>query len=88
MKRNRFTENQIVSILKEAESGISVPELSRRYGVGQSTLYKWRSKYGGMEVSDIKRLKDLEDENRKLKEMYANLSLKHQMLEDLIQKKP
>ena len=87
MKRNRFTENQIVSILKEAESGISVPELCRKYGVGQSTLYKWRSKYGGMEVSDIKRLKDLEDENRKLKEMYANLSLKHQMLEDLVQKK-
>ena len=87
MKRNRFTENQIVNILKEADSGISVPELSRKYSVGQSTLYKWRSKYGGMEVSDIKRLKDLEEENRKLKEMYANLSLKHQMLEDLVQKK-
>ena len=74
-------------MLKEAESGIPVPEICRKYGIGQSTFYKWRSKYGGMEVSDVKRLKELEEENRKLKDMFATLSLKHSMLEDIIAKK-
>ncbi|OCG75138.1 transposase, partial [Gilliamella sp. Nev6-6] len=72
----KMTEHQIVAILKEAEAGIPVKELCRKYGMGNSTFYKWREKYGGMETSDIKRLKELEAENRKLKQMFAELSLK------------
>ena len=82
----RKTESQIVAILKEAEAGLSVPEICRQYGIGQSTFYKWREKYGGMEASDVKRLKELEEENRRLKQMYAELSLKSQMLADIIKK--
>ena len=82
----RMTETQIVSILKEAEAGISAKELCRKYGVASSTFYKWKSKYGGMEVTDVKRLKELEEENRRLKQMYADLSLKAQMQEDIIKK--
>lgn len=87
MSKRRLTETQIVALLKEAESGIAVPELCRRHGVGQSTFYKWRSKYGGMDASDIRRLKELEDENARLKKMYAELSLKHEMLEEIVTKK-
>jgi len=87
MSKPRFTETQIVALLKEAENGIAVPELCRRHGVGQSTFYKWRSKYGGMDASDIRRLKELEDENARLKKMYAELSLKHEMLEEIVTKK-
>lgn len=83
---NRFTESQIVAFLKEAEAGVTVPELCRRHGIGQSTFYKWRSKYGGMEASDVRRLKELEEENRRLKQMYAELSLKSQMQEEIIKK--
>ncbi|WP_141672896.1 MULTISPECIES: transposase, partial [unclassified Gilliamella] len=75
----KMTEHQIVAILKEAEAGIPVKELCRKYGMGNSTFYKWREKYGGMETSDIKRLKELEAENRKLKQMFAELSLKSQL---------
>jgi putative transposase len=82
----RLTESQIVAILKEAESGIPLPELCRRHGIGQSTFYKWRSKYGGMEASDVRRLKELEEENRRLKQMYADLSLKSRMQEEIIKK--
>ena len=82
----RLTESQIVGILKEAEAGIPVPELCRKHAIGSSTFYKWRSKYGGMEASDVKRLKELEEENRQLKQMYANLSLKSQMQEEIIKK--
>ena len=82
----RLSESQIVGILKEAESGIPVPELCRKYAIGNSTFYKWRSKYGGMEASDVKRLKELEEENRRLKQMYADLSLKSQMQEEIIKK--
>lgn len=82
----RLTESQIVSILKEAEAGMRVPELCRTYGIGQSTFYKWRSKYGGMEISDVRRLKELEEENRRLKQMYADLSLKSRMQEEIIKK--
>ncbi|MWP62915.1 transposase [Gilliamella sp. Pas-s25] len=77
---------QIVSILKEAEEGIPVKELCRKYGMGNSTFYKWREKYGGMETSDIKRLKELEAENRKRKQMFAELSLKSQLQEEIIKK--
>ncbi|OCG57451.1 transposase [Gilliamella sp. Fer4-1] len=82
----KMTEHQIVAILKEAEAGILVKELCRKYGMGNSTFYKWREKYGGMETSDIKRLKELEDENRKLKQMFAELSLKSQLQEEIIKK--
>lgn len=82
----RMNESQIVAILKEAEVGIPVKELCRRYGIGNSTFYKWREKYGGMEASDVRRLKELEEENRRLKQMYAELSLKSQMQEDIIKK--
>ncbi|MDH3381033.1 MAG: transposase [Gammaproteobacteria bacterium] len=82
----RLTESQIVGILKEAESGIPVPEVCRNHGVGQSTFYKWRSKYGGMEASEVRRMKELEDENRRLKQMYADLSLKSRMQEEIIKK--
>jgi putative transposase len=82
----KMTEHQIVAILKEAEAGISVKELCRKYGIGNSTFYKWRDKYGGMETSDIKRLKELEAENRKLKQMFAELSLKSQLQEEIIKK--
>jgi putative transposase len=80
----KMTEHQIVSILKEAEAG--VPVLCRKYGMGNSTFYKWREKYGGMEASDMKRLKELEAENRKLKQMFVELSLKSQLQEEIIKK--
>tara|TARA_B000000441_G_C21626844_1_gene280978 strand:- start:256 stop:570 length:315 start_codon:yes stop_codon:yes gene_type:complete len=82
----RKTESQIVAILKEADAGLSVPEICRKYGVAQSTFYKWREKYGGMEASDVKRLKELEEENRRLKQMYADLSLHAKMQEEVIKK--
>lgn len=82
----RKTESQIVAILKEAEAGMPVKDLCRKYGIGNSTFYKWREKYGGMEASDVRRLKELEEENRRLKQMYAELSLKSQMQEDIIKK--
>ena len=82
----RKTESQIVAILKEAEVGVCVQDICRQHGVAQSTFYKWREKYGGMESSDVKRLKELEEENRRLKQMYADLSLKSQMQADIIKK--
>ena len=81
-----MTESQIVAILKEAEAGMLVKDICRKYGIGNSTFYKWREKYGGMEASDVRRLKELEEENRRLKQMYAELSLKSQMQEDIIKK--
>jgi len=87
MKRSRFTAHQIVKILKEAEAGIPVNDLSRQYGFGQSTFYKWKAKYGGLEASELKHLKELEEENRRLKQMYANLSLEQQALKDIVEKK-
>mgnify|MGYP001384306178 FL=1 len=81
-----MTESQIVAILKEAEAGMPVKDICRKYGIGNSTFYKWREKYGGMEASDVRRLKELEEENRRLKQMYAELSLKSQMQEDIIKK--
>lgn len=82
----RMTESQIVAILKEAESGIPAKDICRKYGVASSTFYKWKEKYGGMEASDVKRLKELEEENRKLKQMYADVSLTLKMQEEIIKK--
>jgi len=87
MKRSRYSEEQIIRILKEAEIGLPLLDLCRKYGVGKSTFYKWRSKYGGLAVSDIRRLKALEAENRRLKQMYAELSLEHQVLKEIVEKK-
>ena len=87
MKRSRFTETQIIGILKEVEKGMTVAEVCRRHDVSQSTYFKWKSKYGGMEAADIRRLKELEAENSKLKRMYADLSLECHALKDLIEKK-
>ena len=87
MKKSKFTETQIVNILKEAEAGISVDELSRKHGFSKSTFYKWKAKYSGMDTSALKRLKELETENQRLKQMYADLSLEHKALKDIVQKK-
>ena len=87
MKRKRFSETQIVNILKEAEAGIPVEALSRKHGFSKSAFYKWKAKYSGMDASALKRLKELEEENRRLKQMYADLSLEHQALKDIVQKK-
>ena len=87
MKRARFSETQIVNILKEAEAGVEVAELCRHYGFSRSAFYKWKAKYGGLDVNQLKRLKELEAENRKLKEMYAELSLEHKFLKDVLEKK-
>ena len=87
MKRIKFSESQIIKILKEYESGRDVKDLSREYGISRATIYNWRKKYSGMETSQLKRLKDLEDENRRLKRMYADLSLDHEMLKDVLGKK-
>ena len=87
MKKSKFSESQIVSILKEAEAGVALDELSRQHGFSKATFYKWKSKYSGMSVADLKRLKELEEENRRLKHMYAELSLDYRVLKDIVEKK-
>lgn len=87
MKKTRFSESQIVNILKEAEAGVSLEDLSRQYSFSKATYYKWKAQYGGMDVSALKRLKELEEENRRLKQMYAELSLEHKALKDIVEKK-
>lgn len=87
MKKSRFTETQIVSILKQADAGIQVKDLCRQAGISVATYYQWKSKYGGMEASDLKRVKELEVENAKLKRMYAELALDNAAMKDLIAKK-
>ncbi len=87
MKKSRFSPTQIVSILKEYESGVDASELIRKHGISQATLYNWRKKYGGLEASELKRIKVLEEENAKLKRMYAELALDHQMAKEIIEKK-
>jgi len=87
MKKSRFSETQILKILKEAEAGVPVVDLSREHGFGKSTFYKWKAKYGGLDASALRRMKELEEENRRLKQMYAELSLDHQVLKDIVEKK-
>jgi len=87
MKKSRFTETQIVSILKQQEGGLSVKDICREHGLSEATFYNWKSKYGGMEASDVRRLKDLEEENSQLKKMYADLALDNRILKDLFTKK-
>ncbi|SIT67186.1 putative transposase [Ectothiorhodosinus mongolicus] len=87
MRQSRFTDSQIMAILKQAEAGLSVPELCREHGISNATFYKWRSKYGGMDTSMMKRLKELEDENRRLKKMYAEERLKSELRKEALEGK-
>ncbi len=87
MRRSKFSPDQIAKILKEFDNGKSVEEISREHGVSTATFYKWRSKYAGMNSSELKKLKQLEEENAKLKQMYATLALDHQMAKEIIEKK-
>ena len=87
MKKKRFSEAQIVKVLKEAEAGVPVADLCRQHGFSKSSFYQWKAKYGGMDISSLRRLKELEEENRKLKQMYAELSLDHRILKDIVEKK-
>ena len=87
MKKSRYTDSQILAILKQNESGVSVPDLCREHGMSDATFYKWRAKYGGMDASLMKRLKELEDENRRLKKMYAEEKLIAEIAREAIEKK-
>ena len=87
MKKTRFTESQIVSILKEVDAGFKVEDICRKHGISNATYYNWKSKYGGMEASDVKRMRELQEENDKLKKMFAELSLENAALKDLFAKK-
>lgn len=87
MKKTRFTESQIFTILKEFDAGKNIQELSREHSVSKATIYNWKARYGGMQMNELKRVKELEEENRKLKHMYADLALDNKMLKDVLGKK-
>lgn len=87
MKKSRFTDSQIIAVLKQAEAGTPVPELCREHGISSATFYKWRAKFGGMDASLMARMKELEDENRRLKKMYAEEKLKAEIIAEAMQKK-
>lgn len=87
MKRSRFTESQIVAVLKEGEAGMPVAELCRKHGVSNATYYQWKSKYSGVQVSELTRLRELEAENAKLKRMYADLALENAAIKDVLNRK-
>ena len=87
MKKSRYSDSQIINILKQADAGTAVPDLCREHGMSSATFYAWRSKYGGMDVSMMKRLKELEDENRRLKKMYAEEQLKSELRKEALEGK-
>ena len=87
MKKSRFSDSQIMAILKQAENGVPVPELCREHGMSNASFYKWRAKFGGMDTSMIKRMKELEDENRRLKKMYAGERLKAELRKEALEGK-
>jgi putative transposase len=87
MKPKRFTEEQIIGILKQAQAGVKIVDLCRTHGISDATFYNWRTKYGGMEVSDAKRLKELETENKQLKQMLADAMLENRAIKDVLSKK-
>lgn len=86
MKKSRYTESQIIQILKQGEAGVPTADLCREHSISSATYYNWKAKYGGMDTSGVKRLRELEEENRRLKQMYASLSLDHQILKELLEK--
>ena len=87
MKKVRFTETQIISILKQQEAGISVKDLAREHGISEATIYNWKAKYGGMDANELKRMKDLEEENTRLKRIVANLTLENDAIKHVLEKK-
>lgn len=87
MKKSRFSDSQIIAVLKQAQAGTPVPELCRTHGISSATFYKWRSKFGGMDASMMSRLKELEDENRRLKKMYAEAQMSADILKEALTKK-
>lgn len=87
MKAGRFSESQIVAILKQQDTGQTVAQISREHGISEATFYTWKTKYGGLQVTEIKRIKELEEENRRLKKMYADLSLQHDITKEALTKK-
>lgn len=88
MTRSKFSETQVLAVLKSVENGRTVAEVCREAGISTATYFKWKSKFGGMEASDIRRMRELEEENRQLKRMFADLSLENRALKDVIEKKP
>lgn len=87
MKNDRFTDAQIMGVIRQAEGGVSVPDLCREHGISNATFYRWRAKYGGMDASMISQMKALEEENRRLKRMYADLSMQTDILKEALGKK-
>ena len=87
MKKSRFTDSQIMAVLKQAEGGTPVPDLCRQHGISSATFYKWRSKFGGMDVSLMAKMKELEDENRRLKKMYLDAQMRAMIVEEALAKK-
>lgn len=87
MKKSRFTDSQIVSILKEGEAGVGIAEIARKHGISRATYFNWRSKYSGVTVSELKRIKELEAENAKLKRLYAELALENAAIRDVLSRK-